>query len=75
MIKILVVSHYSTFHIVRPEAEIYVGLAKLGFEVHIMTSEESEYTQIFRENGIRVTLFHPQKKVTKKKLLPLGNIL
>ena len=75
MIKILVVSHYSTFHIVRPEAEIYVGLAKLGFEVHIMTSEESEYTQIFRENGIRVTLFHPQKKGNKKEIATIREYL
>jgi L-malate glycosyltransferase len=62
MVKILVISHYSTFHVVRPEAEIFIGLAKQGFDVHIMTSEESDYTRIFRESGIHVTIFHPAKK-------------
>ena len=62
MPKILVISQYVSYHTVRPEAEIYIGLAKLGFDVHIMTSQESEYTQIFRDNGIHVEIFHPQKK-------------
>jgi len=40
--KVLVISNYRSFHTVRPEAEIFIGLAKRGVEVHVMTAGDSE---------------------------------
>ncbi|UKN02859.1 glycosyltransferase family 4 protein [Paracrocinitomix mangrovi] len=66
-IKVLAISDYSEFHSVRPEAEIFIGLKKLGLDVHIMTYGDCEYAQIFRDNGIKVIDFHPQKKFDKEE--------
>lgn len=67
--KILVISNYQSFHTVRPEAEIFIGLAKMGVEVHIMTQENSEYGKRFKEVGIKVINFHPQKKKDAEEIL------
>jgi glycosyltransferase involved in cell wall biosynthesis len=60
--KILVISNYRSTITVRPEAEIYIGLAKLGFDVEIMTYGDAEYVQNFRDAGIHVIEYHPEKK-------------
>ncbi len=62
MKKILVVSNYRGFHTARPEAEIFIGLAKLGFDITIMTYPDADYIYRFEENGIRVIRKHPIKK-------------
>jgi glycosyltransferase involved in cell wall biosynthesis len=61
-LRILVISNYTNFHATRPEAAIFVELAKRGFEVYIMTFEHSPHKQAFEEAGIEVIEFHPQKK-------------
>jgi len=43
-----------SFNSLRPEAEIYVSLAKLGVNVTIMTQEDSAYSSRFLENGIKI---------------------
>lgn len=60
--KILVISDYSSFTSARPEAEIFLGLKRKGLDVTIMTRDEGEYVNRFREAGIRVIAFHPSKK-------------
>ena len=67
-IKVLVISDYRDFHTVRPEAEIFIGLAKLGFKITIMTYKESEYVQLFEQAGIKVIDFHPEKKFSKTEI-------
>lgn len=67
-IKILVISNYMAFHTVRPEAEMFIGLAKKGYEIHIMTEANSIYAQIFKENGIKLIDFLPKKKGDKKEI-------
>lgn len=62
--RILVISNYRGFHTVRPEAEMFIGLAQYGFQIHIMTYEDSDYTERFREAGIQVINFHPEKKLS-----------
>ncbi len=69
--KILVISNYTNYHVVRPEAEIFIGLAKLGVEVHVNTVQESEYTKRFEENGIKVLYNHPKKKCNKQEIADL----
>lgn len=60
--KILVISNYRSTISVRPEAEIFIGLAMEGFDITIMTYGDAAYEQIFREAGIKVIDFHPEKK-------------
>jgi len=66
-IKVLVISDYVDIHSSRPEAEIYIGLAKLNFEIEIMTVPESPYIDKFEAAGIRVIKFHPKKKFDRKE--------
>ncbi len=46
----------------RPEAEIYLSLKKLGYDITIITHGESEYVTRFRESGIKVMFGHPVKR-------------
>lgn len=67
-LKILVISNYRTTITVRPEAEIYIGLQKAGHSVTIMTYGDSLYWQHFKEVGIRLIDFHPEKKMDKGEI-------
>lgn len=60
--KVLVISNYRSTVGVRPEAEIFISLAKKGVEIDVMTYEDAEYVDRFRASGIRVIPFHPRKK-------------
>ena len=62
MKKILVISNFRGYHTARPEAEIFIGLAKKGFDITIMTFADAEYIKKFKEAGIRVICQHPEKK-------------
>lgn len=73
--KVLVISDYRSYHTVRPEAEIFIGLAKAGVEVHIMTFPEAEYITEFENAGIKVIKFHPVKKMSKDEISYIRNIL
>ncbi len=67
-IKVLVISDYRDFVTTRPEAEIFIGLAKLGFKIHIMTFKETPFHSTFEAAGIRVIDFHPKKKFDKAEI-------
>lgn len=73
--SILVISNYRGFHTVRPEAEMFIGLAALGYPIHIMTYEDAEYTGKFREAGIQVINFHPGKKLNGGEIRFIRNYL
>lgn len=61
--KLLIISSYKdTWNSVRPEAEIFIGLAKLGVDVTLMTEGDAEYVPRFKENGVKIIDFHPRKK-------------
>ncbi len=60
--KILVVSNYRGLHTCRPEAEIFIGLKKLGHDITVMTYPDAVYIERFRENGIKVIPKHPTKR-------------
>lgn len=66
--KVLVISDYRNYHTARPEASIFMGLAKEGFEVHIMTYKDSRLTPEFEAVGIKVIDFHPEKKFDKGEI-------
>ncbi|MBI5916699.1 MAG: glycosyltransferase family 4 protein [Bacteroidetes bacterium] len=67
-IKVLVISNYRETNSVRPEAELFIGLKKEGVEVEIMTFGNAVYAEKFREAGIRVIDFHPQKKFERTEV-------
>jgi len=67
-IKILVISNYRVYHSVRPEAEMFIGLAKLGFDITVMTYGDSNYIEEFEKAGIRVIDFHPEKKFNRQEI-------
>lgn len=67
-IRVLVISDYRDYHTVRPEANVFIGLAKLGLQIHIMTYKESQFTKEFEAVGIKVIDFHPQKKLDKLEI-------
>ncbi len=64
-IKVLVISNYHDYHTARPEAEVFIGLAKLGFSIHIMTQKHCRYGEEFEAAGIHVIDFVPPKKFDK----------
>lgn len=66
--NILVISNYRDYHTTRPEANIFKEMSKLGVNITIMTYGESQHAQEFRELGIDVIDFHPQKKFDKLEI-------
>ena len=66
--KILVISNYRETVSVRPEAELFIGLKRAGLDVAIMTYPDAEYVEKFREAGIRVIGFHPEKKLDRQAI-------
>lgn len=74
-IKLLVLSDYSNYHSTRPEAQIFIELAKQGFEIFIMTHKNSELKPEFEAVGIRVIEFHPQKKFDKQAVSRIRNTI
>lgn len=67
--RILVISNYRNKVTSRPEAEIFVRLAKENkVEITVMTVGESFYAQQLREAGARVIDFLPSKKFDKQEI-------
>lgn len=60
--KLLVISNYRSTVTVRPEAEIFIGLAQKGWKIDVMTYGDSPYVKNFEEAGVNVIDFHPEKK-------------
>jgi glycosyltransferase involved in cell wall biosynthesis len=57
-----------SYNSIRPEAEIYISLLKFGYNITIMTEEESKYAVRFREHGIKVIDAHYNKKISPKTI-------
>lgn len=63
--KILVCASYKhAWNSIRPEAEIFIGLAQLGHEITIMTEGDAEYIPRLVENGIKVIDCYPKQKIS-----------
>ncbi len=73
--KILVVSDYRSTVGARPEAEIFIGLARLGYTIEIMTYSDAAYCANFRAAGIKVTEWHPDKKFDKSAVARIRTAL
>ena len=66
--RILVISNYRDYHTTRPEAETFIGLAQLGFEIYVMTYPDTPFKSAFAEAGIRVIDFHPTRKFNRTEI-------
>ncbi|MCH2213643.1 MAG: glycosyltransferase family 4 protein [Flavobacteriales bacterium] len=66
--KILVISNYRSTVTVRPEAEIFIALAQKGWSIDVMTYGDSPYIKHFREAGVNVIEWHPEKKFDKQSI-------
>ena len=66
--KILVISDYRNTNSVRPEANIFMGLAARGHDITIMTYPGTTYLNDFQEAGIRVIESHPTKRLSKTEI-------
>ncbi|PMG05818.1 glycosyl transferase family 1 [Vibrio breoganii] len=67
--NILVCSSYkSNWHAVRPEAEVYIELAKQGHNITIATQGDADYVARFKEFGIDVVDAYPSKKICFKTI-------
>jgi L-malate glycosyltransferase len=65
--RVLVVSDYDdNFNAVRTEGELFIGLHRAGVDVHVMTYGHTPYAARFREAGIRVIDYHPQRKFDRE---------
>ncbi|OEF29484.1 glycosyltransferase family 4 protein [Vibrio rumoiensis] len=74
--NILIFSSYKdSWNSVRPEAEMFIQMVKLGHTLTIVTQGQSEYVPRFKENGIKVIDCYPTKKVCCKTIKTLRNEL
>lgn len=64
--KILVISDYRSPGSARPEAEIFIRLAQLGHQVHVISHHSATYyNDRFKSFGINVFEQHPTKKISR----------
>ncbi len=63
---LVMTSHFASFNSVRPEAEIYISLAKHGYNITIMVQENGPYNPTFLENGIKIVNATYNKKIDLK---------
>ena len=62
--RILVVSNYNDpITPIRPEAEIFIGLLELGFDVTVMTEKGSHYQKLLSKNGAHLIDYKPTSKL------------
>ncbi|MGE4420316.1 MAG: glycosyltransferase family 4 protein [Sulfurimonas sp.] len=57
-----------SYNSVRPEAEIYISLLKFGYDITVMTEENSLYAARFQEHGIKVVDARYKKKISPKTI-------
>ena len=63
--KLLCITNQSdSLNSIRPEAEIFIGLARAGVEVTVMTQGDSIYSEPMRAAGIRVIDYVPRLKIS-----------
>lgn len=59
-----ITNHGDTLNSIRPEAEIFIGLARAGVQVTVMTRADSCYADAMRAAGVTVVDFSPRRKLS-----------
>ena len=57
-----ITKHRDTLNSVRPEGEIFAGLAKAGVSVTVMTDANTPYVETMRKAGVEIIDFTPRRK-------------
>ncbi len=74
--RILLVSSFiSSWNSVRPEAEIFIGIAQQGHTVYVASQPDTPYAIRFTEMGLTVIDCYSYKKVSLKIILKLRKII
>ncbi len=73
--NVLVISDYRRFQSTRPEAVIFIELAKRGYPITIMSFPDSAHRQAFEEAGIDFIPFHPTKKFHRESVKKIRECL
>ncbi len=60
---LVMTSHFGSYNSVRPEAEVYISLAKRGYNITIMVQEDGPYSSTFLENNIKIVPTSYKKKI------------
>jgi glycosyltransferase involved in cell wall biosynthesis len=50
-------------------------LSKKGIQVNVLSNPESDYTEIFKDNGIHVHPYKPQKKFSRREIRYIRDII
>lgn len=66
---LFITSHRDALNSIRPEAEMFIGLAKAGVELTVMTQDDSVYAEPMRQAGIRLIGYHPARKLGPRAIL------
>ncbi|QOJ33199.1 MAG: glycosyltransferase [Gammaproteobacteria bacterium] len=66
---LFITSHRDALNSIRPEAEMFIGLAKAGVELTVMTQDDSVYAEPMRQAGIRLIGYHPARKLEPRAIL------
>jgi glycosyltransferase involved in cell wall biosynthesis len=72
---LVLASTKDTINSIRPEAEIYVSLSKLGVNMTILTEEDSDYSHRFKEYGIEVIDCKYGKKIDFKLIKQIRKVI
>ncbi len=72
--RVLIISDYRDTQAVRPEAELMLGLKRKGISLDIITFADTAYHQRFRDAGITVHDWHPEKKYDRKFIRKLKSL-
>lgn len=59
---LVVTSHRDSLTSIRPEAELFIGLARAGVDISVMTQGDSVYADRMRAAGIALVDFEPRRK-------------
>jgi len=74
--KILAVtSSNGSFHTLRPEAELFVGLHKAGVEVEVMADGSTPYAQVIKDAGIPLYDYRMTKKIHRPSIKKIRETL
>jgi L-malate glycosyltransferase len=61
---LVITSHRDSLNSIRPEAELFIGLARAGVAVTMMTQGDSVYREPMLAAGIRLVDFEPRRKLS-----------
>lgn len=70
-----IVGTHGNSNIIRPEAEQFIEMHKMGIQVDIMCHPDTEYEKIFASEGIKIAGAFPQNKKDEKATAEIRNLL